>query len=184
MTIAPERFSPLRFSTYAKDLSQAVYDLSKQKMGATTDLRTSLGEDSLRVRFGSNKKFVTMGDTTVELDATASDEQVAHALNIQKINDIAGTTGEGTVPANPIQAIEKPAMSVTGIQSGTFQAALAKMREELAGHQNEAIADIKGSVTEAGAKMKEAAQSVRAKVYKEVEDALQEFATTTNGGPA
>lgn len=75
-------------------------------------------------------------------------------------------------------------MSITGIQSGTFQAKLAEMKQKMVEKQNLALSKIDGKVTEGGAKMDAAVDGVTAKMDKEIEDALHEFALTTNGGPA
>ncbi|MDB5607804.1 MAG: hypothetical protein JWP25_4704 [Bradyrhizobium sp.] len=86
------------------------------------------------------------------------------------------------VPREPIAQETQP-MSITGLQSGAFQAKLAEMRQKMADSQNQALAKIDGAVTDGAAKVDAAVEGVKAKVNKEVEDALQEFATVTNGGP-
>lgn len=80
--------------------------------------------------------------------------------------------------------LKRESMSITGLQSGAFEAKLAEMRKKIADGQNQALAKIDGAVTEGNAKIDAAAEGVKAKVTKEIEDALQEFALTTNGGPA
>jgi hypothetical protein len=75
-------------------------------------------------------------------------------------------------------------MSITGIQSGAFEAKLAQMRQKLADRLNKGLTKI-DTAAEAGAiKMEAAVDGVIAKVDAEIEDKLQEFATMTNGGPA
>lgn len=56
-------------------------------MGATSNLAAYLGRE-VKVRFGQYKKFVTMDNETHEFDQGATNEQIAHALNIQKIDQI------------------------------------------------------------------------------------------------
>lgn len=75
-------------------------------------------------------------------------------------------------------------MSVTGIQSGAFQAKLAEMRQKIADKQNQALSKIDTAVTSGGAKMDAAVDDVIAKADKEVDAAVHEFAQFTNGPEA
>lgn len=75
-------------------------------------------------------------------------------------------------------------MSITGLQSGAFQAKLAEMRQKVADSQNKGLAKIDAAVTAGVAEMDAAAEGAAAKANKEIADALQEFGLTTNGGPA
>lgn len=75
-------------------------------------------------------------------------------------------------------------MSVTGIQSGAFQAKLAEMRQKLADKQTEALTKVDNAVSSGAAKMNAAIDDVVSKADKEVDAALHEFAQFTNGGPA
>lgn len=77
----------------------------------------------------------------------------------------------------------KVSMSVTGLQSGTFQAKLAEMRKRIADSQNAGIAKIDAVVSDGEKKLQEAADGVAKQAQSEVDTALQEFAQTTNGGP-
>lgn len=79
---------------------------------------------------------------------------------------------------------EKHFMSVTGIQSGAFQAQLEAMRKKLADRLTKGLTKIDGAAEAGAAKMDAAVDNVVAKVDAEIEDKLQEFATMTNGGPA
>lgn len=176
-------FSHLRFQKYARELSQAVFDLSQETMGATTDLRTRLGNDKVNIRFGNNRKFVSMGETTVELHMSAGDDEVARALNIEKINGTAETPTE--LPKVDIApAVQVASSNITGLQSGAFQAKLVEMRQKIADRQKQALAKIDSAVVTGAAKMDAAAEDVAVKVGKEISAALQEFAQHSNGGPA
>lgn len=88
-----------------------------------------------------------------------------------------------TLPPNELAPKATP-MSITGIQSGAFQAKLAEMRKKIADKQTEALTKIDGAVTSGAAKMHAAVDDVIAKADKEVDAALHEFAQFTNGGPA
>jgi hypothetical protein len=180
--LVPEKFCPVRFRSCAQDLSKAVFELSRERMGATSDLRNHLGVDNVHVRFGDGRKFVTMNDQTVELPADASNEDVAKALNPTPMPSV------DIVPAAPAPVPEKiqdsgPLSNITGLQSGAFQDALVKMRQKIAAKQMQAVGKIAGAVANAEAKMDAAADEVAAKVDKEISAALQEFAQHTNGGP-
>lgn len=170
-------FAPSFFEHLSDRLELAVYDINAEHrdMGATSDIHARLGIDNLRVRFGDNRQFVTLTnpdgtETTVELDLSASDIEIARALNIQKINNI-------TKPS-------ETKMSITGLQSGAFKSLLAEMKEEIATAQTQGIADVKAAKDSATAEIKTTISGVRDKIKSEVSDALQEFAEFTNGGPA
>lgn len=75
-------------------------------------------------------------------------------------------------------------VSVTGIQSGAFEAKLTDMRKKLADRLTKGLSKIDTAAEAGASKMDAAVDSVVAKVDKEIEDKLQEFATMTNGGPA
>lgn len=79
---------------------------------------------------------------------------------------------------------EKTAMSLTGIQSGAFDAALAAMRKKLEDRLTKGLTKIDGAAEAGAAKMDAAVDGIVAKVDKEIDDKLQEFAMLTNGGPA
>lgn len=78
---------------------------------------------------------------------------------------------------------EAKRMSITGLQSGAFQAKLAELKQRMAERQNQALAAIDAKVTEGSARLQEAADGAAAKIEKEISDALHEFAESTNGGP-
>lgn len=78
----------------------------------------------------------------------------------------------------------KPTMSITGLQSGAFQAKLAEMKQRMVEKQNSALSRVDAATVAGHAKIDEAISGVEAKISKEIEDSLQEFAQFTNGGPA
>jgi hypothetical protein len=79
---------------------------------------------------------------------------------------------------------EPKSMSVTGIQSGAFEAKLAEMRKKLADRMTQGLHKMDVAAESGAAKMDAAVDGVVAKVDKEIEDKLHEFASLTNGGPA
>src|ERR1700733_14712049 len=67
-------------------------------------------------------------------------------------------------------------MSITGLQSGAFQAALTQLKQRMADKQNSAVASIAAGMAAGEAKIDAAVSGVTAKIDAEVSDALQEFA--------
>lgn len=74
-------------------------------------------------------------------------------------------------------------MSITGMQSGAFQAKLAEMKQKMIAAQNAGLAKIDAAQTAAAAKVDAAVTGVASKIDSEVSDALHEFAQFTNGAP-
>lgn len=74
-------------------------------------------------------------------------------------------------------------MSITGLQSGAFQTALTQLKQRMVDKQNSAVASIAAGMAAGEAKIDAAVNGVTAKIDAEVSDALQEFATFTNGPP-
>lgn len=153
-------------------------------MGATTDLRNYLKDDTARVRFGLFTKIVTASGKTVEVGQNATNAEVAQALTGSSMTDplpvveIAPATVTAPATADPVTS------NITGLQSGAFQDALVQMRQTIADRQKRAVAKIVTAVDAGTAKLEAAADEVAAKVDKEIAASLQEFATMTNGGPA
>lgn len=88
--------------------------------------------------------------------------------------------------SNPFEQpkTEQKSMSITGIEPGIFEAKMAQMKKKLTDRLNGGLAKI-DTAAEAGAvKMEAAVDGVVAKVDKEIDDKLAEFAQFTNGGPA
>lgn len=100
-----------------------------------------------------------------------------------RLKDLAASREKTNLPPIelPGRPVERKAMSVTGIESGAFQTALAKMRQDIAAKQTEAVSKIGTAVAAGAAKMHAAVDDVIAKADKEVDAALHEFATFTNG---
>lgn len=142
-------------------------------MGVHDRLRQILnnisGVESLTVTESQDRQRMTIeiGGRTADVPVEATDNEIRAAFRLP-----------------PIDYAETPSMSVTGLQSGAFQAKLAEMRAKMANKQTEALGKIDAAVTAGGAQMDDAVNGVTAKVDKEIADALQEFSFTTNGGPA
>ncbi len=114
----------------------------------------------------NGNEVITVGDERFEISPAASDDEIKIRI------------------ANPFIPTANIQMSITGLQSGAFQAKLAEMRQKIADKQAQALAKIDGTVTDGLARLEAAADGATAKAHKEIEDALQEFAEHTNGGPA
>ena len=126
------------------------------------------GSEGLTIGYAPNgNQLVTMDGKTIEVGPMASNGEILAALQ------------NPFVPTRNTQL-----MSITGIQSGAFQAKLAEMRQKMADQQAQALAKIDGAVAAGGAQLHAATDGAVAKVNSEVADALHEFGLTTNGGPA
>lgn len=159
---------------FENQLKQAVFDINEEwrQMGVADlkdRLRKVVGIHTLTIQPGA----VRINNQTIPIGPAATDDEIAAAIqaNINKINDLSKPTAA------------KP-MSITGLQSGAFQAKLAEMKKRFADKQNEGLARVDTAVEAGNAKIDQAVAGVEAKMNKEIEDSLQEFAQFTNGGPA
>lgn len=186
------KFSPLRFSAYAQDLSKAIHRLSRETRMSAYELSEAMrgvpGAEGLTVRYQPNgDQHVTMAGRTIEVGPMASNEEIIAALMSPLPTPSAATSALLASSLDIVESTPVPGakpMSITGLQSGAFAGKLADMRQKIADAQNQGLAKIDGAQVAAAAKVDAAIAGVTAKVDKEVEDALQEFATFTNGGPA
>ncbi len=186
MTTAPDRpFSPFLFRLYASDLSEAIYDLSRETMGATSNLRQQLGIDNVRVRFGDNRQFITMtnpdgSETTVELDVTASTDEIARALNI------AGPKMTPPLPTNDIVplAVRSVAPIKKNLTGASFLADLIRTQQAAIKQQlAQAGTDMTSAMTELQGIANEATNQVKA-VQAETADLRAALGLNSNSGPA
>jgi len=158
-------FSPIRFRRYAADLSHAVYELSRESM-SIADLRKAMkdipGANDLTLGYGSNgNQVVRLGDRSVEVGPMASNEEIRGALQ---------------------SPMENSRMTISGYEPGQIRARLDALKEK--GRQRRDVALSK--LEQAGKKheaVSEEIEKVAAQIEKEADDALQEFASFTNGGP-
>ena len=162
-------FSALRFRAYAKDLEQAVLRLSRESM-SVQDLKEALrdipGASDLTVSYARNgDQVIHLAGKRVEVGPMASNDEIRTALQ------------------NPFVPRATTNMSVTGLQSGAFQSKLAEMRKRIANSQTAGLAKIDAVMSDGEKKLEAAAEGVAKQAQSEVDNALQEFATMTNGGP-
>jgi hypothetical protein len=85
-------------------------------------------------------------------------------------------------PVTFIKEKPKP-MSITGFEPGAIQARLAAIKQGAADRRTAAMAKLDGADAKL-ASVDEAIEQYAAKIEKEADDALQEFAEHTNGAPA
>jgi hypothetical protein len=140
-------YSPLRFSVYARDLKEAIYQM--------------LEERQTRI-IGSNK-FVTLNGKTVMVSAEATDQEIATALNLDKIDATA------KVPAVAVQA-SVPA-------KGSFAASLRSVMNEARAGLDKARADGIAQVQVAVEKLstaKESVSKVSGQIAKTISDEADE----------
>lgn len=112
--------------------------------------------------------------------SNALEAHLADSISTLKLADVV----PASILSSPFVQSGKPAMSVTGIQSGAFEAKLAAMRQKLSDRLNQGLTKIDGAAEAGAARMDAAVDGIVAQVDKEIADKLQEFATLTNGGPA
>lgn len=156
----------------AARLSIAVYDTNRDKDNKMSvyDLKQALsdipGIENLTLGYSQNgNQLITLGDKQLEVSPMASNEEIRVALQ------------------NPFIKTENTSMSITGLQSGAFQAKLAEM-QRIVDSQNKGLAKIDAAVAAGEKELDAAADGAAAKAQKEIADALQEFGLTTNGGPS
>lgn len=159
---------------FAARLSIAVYETNKLGPMSIQDIIEFLkpevpGADGLSMTYAANQNQVFhIGDKSVEVSPMASNEEIKAAF---------------LSPWIPTANTKVEIMSITGIQSGAFQSKLAEMRQKMGDKQASALAKIDNTVTAGMAQLDAAADNAATKAQKEIDDALQEFATFTNGGP-
>lgn len=153
--------------------AEVIYQNRKLQMGLAEikeRLKTTL---PLSMNYRGNNQVFHLGDKTVELSGSPSDDQIVTALS-----------GLPTVDFAPQpQASTKP-MSITGLQSGAFKSMLEDLKKEIAAAQNQGVADVVAAKDAAKTEITNTIAGVKDKIKSEVSDALQEFAQFTNGGPA
>jgi hypothetical protein len=173
----PNSFSSLRFREYARDLSEAVHRLGRAKpMGATSDLRSYLGDDQATVRFGLYKKIITSHGKTVEVAQEATNAEVAQALK-----DAGYQMTDQPDPATPLP----PAPTITAVPKpaahGSFAASLKAIVDEALAGAEKAKADGLSKVRTAVGKIGEAtAATVRVtdNMASNIEDQAASISTT------
>lgn len=127
-------FSPARFSIYSKDLSEALLQMSRERM-------------QTRV-IGSNK-YVTLDGKTVMVGAEATEQEVAKALNLEKID------GQTTAVAVPkVTTLTPIAKNLTGASFlaqliRSQQAAIKKQLADAGSEMSEAMSELQDVANEA-----------------------------------
>lgn len=126
------------------------------------------GIDSLTMQYGAaGTQIFIMGDVKVELPADATNSDIAAAL---LANPFLSPT-----PGIP--------MTITGFQPGAIKAAIDAAKQKSQSQLADAMAKL-SAAQEKAASVPAAIAQVAASMEKEADDALQELATFTNGGPA
>lgn len=148
-------------------------------MGRQSDLREALkdtipGASSLTVRLGNGLQHITLNGKTVTVGANAAMADIQESL--AKIDQ---ATVETPVPE------VKPAVSaptVSGYRPGMIRAAIDQARKAQQAELDAAMSEFL-AVQEQAAMIPDAIRHMTAKVKQETQDALQELAEFTNGGP-
>lgn len=129
------------------------------------DLRGMPGIEDLTISLAPNgNQLVTVAGKTVEVGPMASNDEIAAALQ------------------NPFIKTENARMSITGFQPGAIKAAIDAAKQSSQDQLNQAMAKLAAAQTKAQS-VPDAINQVALKMEKEADDALQELAQFTNGGP-
>lgn len=151
-------FSPLRFSIYARDLSEAVSDLSHEMLFDTRKI---------------SREGLIKAIDRADIEAGSTDRRTSWDGQIMKVD----WTPQEIKP-------EIKSMSITGITHGTIAAKLAGIKEKAQTRLNAKLAEVDTAHDAGMARVDAALDDVVEKINKEIDDQIQEFASTTNGGPA
>lgn len=133
-------FSPLRFSQYAADLSKAVRYLEREMLDREKLKREFPG--GLQTRIVGPNKYVTLGSKTVVVSPMASDQEIATALNLDKIDGVA---------AKPIEPIKKNLTGASFLANliREQQAAIKKQLDQAGTEMQSAMSELQGVANEA-----------------------------------
>jgi hypothetical protein len=142
-------FSPLRFSQYARDLSEAIYQMIDR------DKLRKEYPGGLRTRVIGSHQFVTLGDKTVMVSQMATDEEIAAALHL-------GGTTQPATPLPPAPTIQQAPVAPVSKPSppGSFAASLRAMMDEARASLEQARSDGTTQVKKAVEKLAMAKESV------------------------
>lgn len=149
-------------------------------MGATTDLREHLGDDSVKVRFGNGRKYITRNGMTVELDANATNEQVAEALNVPKAEEPSATPIPPVSINHPpivaqTRAVQRLNVTGAGFVGTSFKTKMQALKDEL----NKLPADLDAALTKMSGAAKVGRNLVES-VNAEADDLLATFGQFSN----
>ena len=146
-----QAFSPLRFRVYARDLSEAISEMSQERM---------------QTRIIGSNKFVTVGGKTVMVSPMATDQEIATALGLHQAT--VPVTATPLPPAPTLTAERKP------VASSSFAASLKAMLDEAQAGLDQARADGRARVGAAVGKLngvKAATAKVANGMAQQIEDA-------------
>lgn len=140
--------------------------LRMSAQGLRQALRHLPGAHALTVQaLPDGRQAVTVAGRTVQVDSAASPSDIAAAL------------------ANPFIQPETRHMSITGFQPGAIRAAIDAAKQKSQADLDAAMVKLSAAQTKA-ASVPDAITALSVQMEKEADDALQELAQFTNGGPA
>lgn len=155
---------------FAARLSIAVHDTNREFRMSAYELKEALrgtpGAENLTISTAPNgNQIVSVAGKTVEVGPMATNEEITAAL------------------ANPFATIGTTDMSITGFQPGSIKAAIDAAQLAARERQAQSMAKLAAAGAKA-ASVADAIDQVSARMEREADDALQELAAFTNGGPA
>jgi hypothetical protein len=155
---------------FAARLSIAVYDVTRitPEMSAyelQAALKDITGSEQLTISYAQNgNQLIHIGDRTVEVGPMASNDEIRLALQ------------------NPWIKTENTKVSISGYQPGAIRDRLNALKEKGRQRRDEALSKLDDAGKKHEAVSAEIEQ-IASKLEKEADDALQEFAEFSNGGP-
>ena len=157
--------SPNELDWFAARLAIAVYDTNNESPEmAIWELRKAFPGLQTVSPTSDGTQVFHFEDRDLEVGPMASHDEIRTALE------------------NPFIRTENTKMSVTGYKPGAIKAALEAAKKQA----QEELTAAMGTLSEAQVKAAEVPAAIKAvagQIKKEAEDALQEFAEYTNGGP-
>lgn len=145
-------------------------------MGATTDIRNYLKDDTARVRFGLFTKTVTAHGKTVEVGQNATNEEVAQALTGSSMTDPLPVVA--IVPGGPSTGPIKKNLTGASFLANLIREQQAAIKKQLA----DAGTEMSAAMTELQGVANEATNQVKA-VKAETADLKAALGLNSNGEP-
>jgi hypothetical protein len=152
-------------------------------------LREQLGADlTMQVGEGGKTEVYTLGDKTAQVPAGSSPTQIAAALNVQKINQIAGPVMTDPLPTVTLApaAPPTPAKPAPGSFAASIRAIMNEARDGLAQARADGIAQVReavGDLQQVTAQTKQVTGSMVKTIQDETATARAELGQISNMPP-
>lgn len=146
------------------------------------------GIENLTVETDHAREIYHLGEQTVEIPTNNAGVR----NRVQFLSDGLKNSPEALAKVDQAVAIiqqpkpntETKRMSVSGLTHGILQTKLAELRQRGQDRLAAGVAKIDAAHNQGLAKVDAAMDDISKKIDKEIDDTIQEFAESTNGGPA